>query len=401
MKILLLHNRYKFVGGEDTVVKVEKSLLESQGHQVYLLEISNEAIVGPLGNGKAAINCIYSFSAKRDTRKIINNFCPHLVHVHNFFPLLSPSIYDACYEAKVPVLQTLHNYRIGCANAMLFRQGKHCEDCLGSKIQWQGIVHGCYRNSRIQSIAVAAMVAFHWWRGTWENRVNAYIVLTAFQKEKMIMAGLPPDKIYIKPNCVAKPKATLDEKKEQVDREYALFVGRISLEKGITTLLDAYFQHDIRIPLKIVGDGPLLPELQAKVHTAGLENTIEFLGHQPKLVVLQLMQRARFLIIPSLWYETFGLTMVEAFACSLPVLASCIGTMVEIIEDGVTGLHFDVGNPQDLTKKMQWAYDHPEQMLLMGERAYGVYQNNYTPESNYQQLMKIYQTIMAKKNLNA
>lgn len=394
MKILILHNRYKFVGGEEMVVKAEKSLLETHGHQVYLWEMSNDEIVGLLGKGKAAIDCIYSFSAKQNTKKIIDNFCPDLVHVHNFFPLLSPSIYDACYEAKIPVVQTLHNYRIGCANAMLFRQGKNCEDCLGNKIQWQGIVHGCYRNSRSQSLAVATMVAFHWWRGTWENRVNAYIVLTAFQKEKMIVAGLPPDKIHIKPNYVAKPKTTLDEKKERVNKEYALFVGRISLEKGITTLLNAYFQHNMRIPLKIVGDGPLVLELQEKVRELGLENTIEFLGYQTKPVILQLMQKARFLVFPSLWYETFGLTMIEAFSCSLPVLASNIGTMAEIVEDGITGLHFDVGNSQDLTKKMQWAYNHPEQMHLMGKRAYDVYQNNYNPENNYQQLMKIYQNLI-------
>lgn len=397
MKILLLHNRYKFVGGEEMVVNAEKSLLENQGHKVYLWEISNDEIVGLLGKGKAAIGCIYSFSAKRQIRKIIDDFTPDLVHVHNFFPLLSPSLYDACYDAKVPVVQTLHNYRIGCANAMLFREGKNCEDCLGNKIQWQGIVHGCYRNSRSQSIAVAAMVAFHWWRGTWENRVNAYIVLTAFQKEKMIMAGLPPDKIYIKPNYVAKPKATLDEKKEQMDKEYALFVGRLSLEKGITTLLNAYFQNDLKIPLKIVGDGSLFSELQTKVRKVGLDNTIQFLGYQSKSEVLQLMQKARFLVFPSLWYEGLPRTIIEALACSLPVLTSYIGTMAEIIEDGVTGLHFEVGNPQDLTEKMQWAWNHPEQMLLMGKQAYDIYQSYYTPENNYQQLIEIYQTIITQK----
>lgn len=399
MKILLLHNRYKFAGGEDTVVEAEKSLLERHGHQVHLWETSNEAIVGLLGTGKAAIDCIYSLSAKQHTSQIIANFCPDVVHVHNFFPLLSPSIYDACYQAKVPVIQTLHNYRIACSNAMLFRQGKNCEDCLGNKIQWQGIIHGCYRNSRIQSSVVAAMVAFHWWRGTWQNRVDAYIVLTAFQKEKMIMAGLPPEKIYIKPNYVAKPTAIIEEQKEAKNRKYALFVGRISREKGITTLLDAYVKYELRLPLKIVGDGPLLPELRAKVCEAELENTIEFLGYQSKPIVLQLMQKALFLVFPSLWYETFGLTMIEAFACSLPVLASCFGTMAETVKDGITGLHFDVNNLQDLAKKMQWAYDHPEEMLLMGKNAYTVYQNNYTPESNYQQLITIYNTVINQNTI--
>jgi glycosyltransferase involved in cell wall biosynthesis len=216
VKVLLLHNRYKFIGGEETVVRAEQDLLKNQGHQVDLWEISNDRIVGLVGKGKAAIDSIYSSSSKQKTSEAIARLNPDIVHVHNFFPLLSPSVYDACDLAKIPVVQTLHNYRLGCPNAMLFRQGKSCEDCLGNKLPWQGVVHGCYRDSRAESAAVAAMLAFHWWRGTWQNRVNAYIVLTAFQKEKMIMAGLPEDKIYVKPNYVCEPftNGTLSQPQE-------------------------------------------------------------------------------------------------------------------------------------------------------------------------------------------
>jgi glycosyltransferase involved in cell wall biosynthesis len=391
VKVLLLHNRYKFIGGEETVVRAEQDLLKNQGHQVDLWEISNDGIVGLLGKAKAAIDSIYSSSSKQKTSDAIARLNPDIVHVHNFFPLLSPSVYDACDLAKIPVVHTLHNYRLGCPNAMLFRQGKSCEDCLGHKLPWQGVVHGCYRDSRAESAAVAAMLAFHWWRGTWQNRVNAYIVLTAFQKEKMIMAGLPEDKIYIKPNYVCEPIVGARQCLAPTSSEYALFVGRISIEKGITTLIDAYLQHNLRIPLKIAGNGPLLPELKAKVQAAGLEQAIEFLGHQDKSAVWQLMQNARFLVFPSIWYETFGLTMVEAFACGLPVVASRLGSMAEIVEDGVTGLHFEVGNAKDLAEKMQWAYDRPEVMQQMGNNARGVYENYYTPQDNYRQLMDIYQ----------
>ncbi|MFB8791746.1 MAG: glycosyltransferase family 4 protein [Potamolinea sp.] len=390
MRVLLLHNRYQFAGGEDAVVQAEKALLEANNHQVVLLEKSNDEITGVWQKANAAISAIYSSASKQQVSAEIANFCPDVVHVHNFFPLLSPAVYDACQNAGVPVVQTLHNYRLGCPNAMLLRNSKVCEDCLGKIMPLPGIVHGCYRNSRSQSAVVAAMLAVHWLRGTWQEKVDAYIVLTTFQKEKMVQAGLPRGKIFVKPNYVFAPKL-LDDTTVQGD--YALFVGRLSQEKGVATLIEAYRQQDLRIPLKIVGDGPLREELQADVQSAGLENVIEFLGLQDKLTVLSLMQNARFLVFPSIWYETFGLTMVEAFACGLPVLASRLGSMAEIVKDGVTGLHFEAGNSADLADKMQWANEHPEEMISLGKNARIAYESFYTPENNYQQLLAIYQQV--------
>jgi glycosyltransferase involved in cell wall biosynthesis len=271
---------------------------------------------------------------------------------------------------------------------MFLRKGKVCEDCLGKRMPWPGIVHGCYRGSRAQSAITATMLAVHWLRETWQERVDAYIVLTAFQQEKMVQAGLPREKIHVKPNYVSEPEQFGDTK---VFGDYALFVGRLSREKSVTTLIDAYRHKDLRIPLKIVGDGPLHESLQADVQRAGLENVIEFLGQQDKSAVLTLMHKARFLVFPSIWYETFGLTMVEAFACGLPVLASRLGSMAEIVEDRVTGLHFEAGNSADLADKIQWANEHPEEMISMGKNARRVYEAYYTPEINYQQLMAIYQ----------
>jgi glycosyltransferase involved in cell wall biosynthesis len=394
VKVLLLHNRYQYAGGEDSVVQAEKALLETQGHQVLLIEVSNDDIVGIKGKIHAAFSAIYSPASKHYVSKAIAHFCPDIVHIHNFFPLLSPSVYDACNTAKIPVIQTLHNYRLGCPNAMLFRNNTACEDCLGKKIAWPGILHGCYRDSHLQSAVVAAMLAVHGQRGTWEKSVDAYIALTAFQKEKMLQAGLPKEKIYIKPNYIFDPQSLNITK---IKGDYALFVGRISPEKGIATIINAYLQHSLQIPLKIAGTGPQLEELQTTIQSAGLGNVIQFLGQQHKSAIMKLMYNAKFLIFPSIWYETFGLTMVEAFACSLPVLASGWGSMAEIVENNITGLHFQSGNSTDLANKIIWAFEHPEEMIYMGKNARSAYEVHYTPENNYQQLIAIYQAVIDKK----
>lgn len=237
------------------------------------------------------------------------------------------------------------------------------------------------------------MLAFHQLRGTWQKRVDAYIVLTAFQKEKMVQAGLPREKVYIKPNYVFAPEKLVDR---SLDVSYALFVGRLSQEKGVATLIDAYLQNNLRIPLKIVGDGPLREVLQARVEATGLENAIQSLGWQDKSAVLSLMCSANFLVFPSTWYEGFPVTILEAFACGLPVLASRLGSMAEMVEDGVTGLHFEAGNSADLANKLQWAYEHPKEMICMGKNARRIYEAHYTPEANYQQLMAIYHTLHMK-----
>jgi len=390
VRVLLLHNRYQFLGGEDSMVQAEKALLEAKGHEVTLMETSNDAIVGVRGKANAALSAIYSPASKQRVSAEIADFRPDIVHVHNFFPLLSPSVYDACGDARVPVVQTLHNYRLGCPNAMLLRDSKVCEDCLGKRMPWPGIVHGCYRGSRTQSAVVAGMLAFHQLRGTWQKRVDAYIAMTAFHKEKMVQAGLPREKIHVKPNYVFAPEKLVDK---SLNGSYALFVGRLSQEKGIANLIDAYLQNNLQIPLKIVGDGPLREVLQARVEATGLENAIQSLGWQDKSAVLSLMCSANFLVFPSTWYEGFPVTILEAFACGLPVLASRLGSMAEMVEDGVTGLHFEAGNSADLANKIQWAYEHPKEMICMGKNARRIYEAQYTPEANYQQLMAIYRTL--------
>ncbi|MEH2380242.1 MAG: glycosyltransferase family 4 protein [Nostoc sp.] len=394
MKVLLIHNHYRLAGGEDGVVKAEQSLLKANGHQVSLLEVSNLDIKNTWDKVATAISAIYSYSAKQQVRIKISQLRPDVVHVHNFFPLLSPSIYDACREHRLSIVQTLHNYRLACPKAMPFRDAKVCVDCFGQTVPWSSVVHGCYRNSRLQSSVIAAMNSWHRLRGTWQEQVDAYIVFTQFQKDKMLQAGLPEEKLYIKPNFVFAPDSR-NQNGEHSD--YLLFVGRLSEEKGVSVLIDAYIQKKLSTPLKIVGDGPCGQKLQQQIKNTSSENFIEFLGFQDKPTVLALMQNAQFLVFPSIWYEGFPLTIAEAFACGLPVLVSKLGSMVEIVENGVTGLHFEAGNHRDMAAKIEWATTHPEAMRTMGKNARQVYETKYAPEVNYRQLMAIYQQVINQK----
>ncbi|KAM3091936.1 glycosyltransferase [Phormidesmis sp. 146-12] len=398
MRILQLHNRYQIVGGEEGVVQAEKALLSDRGHTVELLEVSNDEIVGAWSKAIAAVSAVYSQTSKLKVREAIAQFRPDVVHVHNFFPLLSPSVYDACRDQKIPVVQTLHNYRLGCPRAMLFRDNQICEDCLGKPIPLAGIVHGCYRGSRSQSAVVTAMVSWHRLRGTWQERVNAYITLTQFQKEKLTQAGLPIAKIHVKSNFVFAPEGISFS--NPADHHSALFVGRLAEEKGVAVLIDAYVQNALTLPLKIVGEGPLREVLQQQVKEAGLEDTITFLGRQDKATVLQLMQQARFLVFPSIWYEGFPLTIAEAFSCGLPVIVPKLGSMAEIVEDGQTGLQFAPRDAADLATKMKWAEQHPAAIAQMSKQARLTYETKYTPEANFDQLMKIYHQVLNDQGLD-
>jgi glycosyltransferase involved in cell wall biosynthesis len=393
MNILIIHNRYQLAGGEDAVVQAEAELLKSYGHDVSVLEVDNDSIIGVWGKAKTAFSAIYSFSSRNLVSNAIAQHNIQVVHIHNFFPLLSPSVYDACRDAVVPVVQTLHNYRLGCPKAMPFREGRVCEECIGKALPLPAVLYGCYRGSRVESAVVASMLAVHRYRQTWQERVDGYIALTQFQKDKLVQAGLPSEKIYIKPNFVFTPDTIAET---SYDGDYALFVGRLSEEKGVATLIDAYKQGNLSIPLKIVGDGPLNDVLQQQVRTLGLENMITFLGQQNKSVVLNLMRNAQFLVFPSIWYEGFPLTIAEAFACGLPVIAAKLGSMAEIVENGVTGLHFEAGNSVDLAAKITWATTHAEAMIAMRKHAHSMYQARYTPEANYQQLIEIYQLVINK-----
>lgn len=386
MNILLIHNSYLNRGGEDQVFLSEQNLIISHGHSVERYIRENIDLV-KLSSFQRACVTIWNKDAKRE----IHELKPvQAIHVHNSFPLLSPSIYFAIQSKGVPVVQTLHNYRLLCPNALLMREGRVCEDCLGKGIPWPGVWHACYRNSRAATAVTAAMLTLHRALGTYQNKVDVYIALTEFSRRKFIEGGLPANKIVVKPNFVS-----ADPGPRKGGGDFALFVGRLSPEKGVHTLLKAW--HTLSsVPLKLAGEGPLLDELRAFVNQNSF-NQVELLGRRAHDSVLELMKSARFLVLPSECYENFPMTIAEAYACGVPVIASRLGAMEELVHDGVTGLHFTAGDSDDLAEKVIWAWDHPQEMEAMGKNARQEYEQKYTAERNYQLLMQIYQRAIDSK----
>ena len=386
MRVLQAHNYYQQAGGEDTVVANERSLLASRGQVVHEFSVSNDAIDGTRAKVRTAWRVSYSRDARRRMGEAIRQFAPDVVHVHNFFPILTPSIYDACRDANVPVVQTLHNYRTICAAATLMRRGRPCEDCVNGS-SYPAVLHRCYRGSVLGSLAVAQMIQTHHRRRTWQEKVDKFIALSEFAKNKFIQAKFSAGKIVVKPNFVEDRRIGATER---AAREGALFVGRLSAEKGIHTLLKAWLSIDT--PLRVIGDGPLF-DAATRARVPG----VNILGRKAPDEVAAEMQRAAFLVMPSEWYEGFPLTLAEAFCQGLPVIGSRLGATAEIVDDGVTGLHFLPGDAEHLAVKVRWAVDHAEEMRQMGANARRIYEAKYTPEVNYRQLMAIYkQTIFGQ-----
>jgi len=385
MKILTVHNYYQQPGGEDEVFEAETELLREKGHEIIHYIDSNKRIE-KMSRVSTAVNTLWSKNAKGKMTKLLKSAKPDIVHFHNTFLLTSPSAYYACNEAQVPVVQSLHNPRLLCPSANLYRDGSVCEDCVGKTIPLPGVMHGCYRNSRTQTAVVAAMLTLHRWLKTWRDKVDAYIVFTEFYKNKFIEGGLPSEKIFLKPHFISPDPHC----RGGGPGEYALFIGRLDREKGIPTLLEAW-QDVGEVPLKIRGDGDLLEFVEDTIGKNSL-HSIDIVGRLSSEELFNLIKNARFLVWPSEgYYETFGLVAIEAFACGVPVIASRIGTLAENVKDGYTGLHFNPGDAKDLCSKVKWAWDNPEKMMEMGKNARNEYESKYTPEKNYQMLLEIYE----------
>lgn len=386
MRILSVHNRYQIRGGEDESRESEERLLREMGHLVEVYEENNEQIK-ELNPMQMAVNTVWSVEAYKTIRSYLKEQIHDLVHVQNFFPLISPSVYYAAKAEKVPVVQTLRNYRLLCPNALFFRDGHVCEDCLGKFVPWPGILHACYRD-RLATGAVTAMLTTHRMLRTWTDAVDIYIALTEFARQKFIQGGFPAEKIVVKPNFVH-PDPGLGEGRGG----YALFVGRLSPEKGIGTLLEAWKQLGRKIPLKIVGDGPLAPQVaEAAKQILG----VEWLERKPLKEVYELIGQAAFIVFPSEWYETFGRVAIEAFAKGTPVIAAAIGAIAELVEPDRNGFHFRPGDPEDLAAKVELALSNFAQLTQMRQEARAEFENKYTAEKNYLRLMEIYAQIRSK-----
>jgi glycosyltransferase involved in cell wall biosynthesis len=291
-------------------------------------------------------------------------------------------VYAACHSVGVPVVQTLHNYKLICPGAYLYRDGQICEDCVGKFVRYPGVLHGCYRNSQAQTTVAVAGLTTNQLRGTYKNDVDIYIALTRFARQKFIEDGFPAEKIAVKPNFV-----TSDIKVGKHTGCYVLFVGKLVQYKGIETLLQAWHLLNEPIPLKVVGQGPL--EILLK---SNLPSNVEYLGSLPREQVLSLMQDASFLVFPSEWYEPFGMVIIEGFTTGLPVVASRLGGITEIVRDGSSGWHFTPGDAQDLARTVQLAWSDSTELHRRGALARKQYEDCYSLKKNYQMTINLYQT---------
>ncbi len=368
----------------------EIDLLRRHGHNVELLEQDNDAIDGLRGKFLASTSIFYSVRSRERMKQAIRGFQPDVVHIHNWFPLLSPSIVLAADEKGIPVVQTLHNFRMLCANALLYRNGEVCTDCVGKTLPVDGIIHGCYRNSRAGSAIVVAAHAFHRLMDTW-SRVDLFVAVSEFEREILVRGGLPGGKVVVKPNFVGSDTWKAERDAEDV----AVFVGRLSPEKGIRTLLSAWNKGRIPLGLRIIGDGPLAEEVRSR---AACMAGVEYLGAQSQDNVYREMAKAKFLIFPSEWFETFGRTVIEAFAQGTPVLSSDHGCVRELVEDGVTGYRFVPGNVESLIAGALrlFACEDYERMRAKCRESF---LKRYAAEINYALLTGVYAKAIALRKL--
>jgi glycosyltransferase involved in cell wall biosynthesis len=385
MRVLIAHNAYQQRGGEDMVAEAEAQLLRDHGHEVLNYQRHNDELAH-IGRLQAAVDTLWSRRTTRELGELLRTRRPDVVHVHNTLPLISPSIYAAADAAGVPVVQTLHNFRLLCPQAMLLREGRVCESCVG-RTPWAGVLHACYRGSRAQSGVLAGMLVLHRALGTWATKVQRYIALNAFCRDKFIEGGLPAARIVIKPNFVDLPAPPSQP------RRGLLYVGRLAPEKGITTLAQAARS----LPpgsLRVAGTGPEAERL------AGLPAVV-MLGALNAQQVAQEMAQAVALVVPSLWYENFPRTLVEAFACGLPVLASRLGALQSLVQDGLTGLHVEPGDAAAWATAMGAALGDAPRMAAMGAAARALYEREYTAQANHRLLLTIYEEAIAERRRGA
>ena len=388
MKVIIIHNYYQYSGGEDIVLKNEFDLLASHGHEVSQFTKSNKEInsYSFIEKSKLFFDTAYSKRVYEDIPEIIKRNKPVICHVHNTMPLISPSVYYACNENNIPVVQTLHNYRLLCSNAYLFREGKVCEECIGKSL-YNSVKYGCYRASKLQTFSLARTIEKNKKWDTWNTKIDSYIALTEFAKNKFIEGGLPEDKLKVKPNFLSEDPGTNYD-----IQNHFLFAGRLDVTKGVNVLLDSlqFFHEGMKILL--AGDGPLKSAVQNS-------SKVKYLGQLDRIELIKKLHASVALIFPSIWYEGMPMLIVEAFACGKPVIASNLGSMAELIQDGKTGLLFDPGNATDLAEKINWAYLHKEEMKQMGINARKEYEQKYTAERNYDMLMKIYNEAIEKRKI--
>ena len=371
------------------MLAAESALLASRGHRVGRLIVDNREIEdgqGPAAALRLAAETVWSARGRHLVRRAIDQFKPDVVHVHNTFPRLSPAIYGACRQAGVPVVQTIHNFRLVCPASTLFRDGRECRDCVGTA-PLPAVVHACYRDSRPASAAVAAMLMVHRARRTWSTDVDAYLVYSEWAADILVRGGLPRDRMHIRTHFVR------DRSTRVGAGDGFVFVGRLTPEKGVPDLLAAWdLLPDLE--LRIAGDGPLAADVAA----ASATRRITRLGFIPPEEVHEELLGARALVFTSRTHEMGPLTIVEAYAAGVPVIAPAFGVVPSMLTDGVTGLHYVPGDPHSLAAAVRWAADHPVELEAMGRAARQQFEERFTEDKSYAALDRVYRGVIAATN---
>jgi glycosyltransferase involved in cell wall biosynthesis len=380
MRIVVCHNFYQQPGGEDRVFADEVELLSTRGHDVLTFTKHNDAVTAEWPWTLAA-HTIWNSQAARELGEIVRAHRAEIVHFHNTLPLISPAAYYGARRAGAAVVQTLHNYRLICPKSTFFRNGKPCEKCLGKRVPWPALVHACYRDSRVATGAVAAMLSFHRARGTYRHAVDAYIALTRFARDKLVEAGLPTEKMHVRSNFMRTDPGA------GTGGNYAMYLGRLSPEKGIDVLLEAWERYKPSVPLVICGDGPLAPLVE---QAAAQNPAITWQVNRPHDELLHLLGRAAVLVLPSLCYEGFPKTIVEAYSKGTPVVASRLGSMPELVQEGVTGACFTAGSAAELAATVCRTIEDPTRLSRMRISARRQFESHYSAAASYEQLLVIY-----------
>ena len=385
--ILLAHNNYRSSSpsGENAVCEDERNILIKYGNSVDTFFLSSDTIEvkGKLGVIQAAIATPWNPHIFRTIRDMVMTSQPDVVHVHNTFPLISPAIFSAVGRKAARVL-TLHNYRLFCPAAIPMRDGKVCTECLDKRSPLPSMLHGCYRGSRVATLPLAISVGLHRALGTWTKQVDAFICLSEFQRELMIKAGLPREKVHVKPNFYpGNPAVAVWAER----KPYVVFAGRLTAEKGVINLLRAWQAWGFAAPeLRLVGDG----ELRAELERMAKGFPVRFLGQVSAEEAQAQIANAQMLVLPSECFEGFPMVVREAFAFGTPAAVSDLGPLPSIVEHGKNGIVFQPANPQSLLQEVRTAWETPGLLERLGQGARAEFEGKYTEEANYATLMEIY-----------
>lgn len=391
MRILIAHNRYQQPGGEDQVFSAEADLLADRGHDVIRYELHNNSINGT-GKLKLVRNTIWNRQSAQSVQLLVRYNQIEVAHFHNIFPVMSPSVYRAARDEGAAVVQTLHNFRLICPGNTMFRDNHLCADCVGKPLPWPSVLHACYRGDRQATAVSAAMLAYHRAKGTWSNNIDVYVALSEFNRSLFCRAGFADSSIFVKPNFLRSDPGPGPRK-----RAGALFAGRLIPEKGISTLLTAWQRIGSRLPLTILGDGPLRDEVASAAEAS--DGAVRWLGWRSRSEVDEALGAASVVISPSLWIEAGPLSVIESFARGTPVIASRLGSLAEFVESDVTGYLFDPGNPESLVAAVEKFLNLPDCGATMGQAARDIFLGTYSVEPAYKNLLDLY--AFALKNFEA